>query len=705
MLVFSKKFIFLVALVFIGPFVVSCGGSAPSAKSSQSTKKTGSTGRMDYVEYNINKDLMANGLDAEADSTTGGDQAEVYAYHVEDGKWSPNRRNSIPLVHNPNVDRWIKAFNGPLRKNFSRWLTRLSYYGPIMEGIFRQYNLPPDLVYLGMIESGFNLNAYSHAAAAGPWQFIKSTGSLYGLQSGSFVDERRDLIKATHAAAQHLRDLYKTYGDWYLSFAAYNAGAGKVNSAIRKGGTRDYWKLSSAKSRLLRQETKDYVPKILAAAIISKNYRKYGYGNDTFRKPLDIEMAKVPDATDVYVLAKCAGVSVDEIRDLNPSLVAGVTPPGSKYDIVLPEGTADTFNENYCKVPRNSRANFVFHRVAKHETLYTIANKYKVPAQKIAQINNIAAKAKLAPGRIVMVPKEGKALEKLMAETQPGVVNKNDGLLTASSEIVPAKKEKAKNKKQRDNIETLVAQETENTQEPVAPAFNETGVPTQANDVLAAAPAAPEAPSDVDPAMLALTYRVQEGDTMMSVAQKFDISADQLASWNAFPKNAPLAAGSTIFIAQPRNNQPLQAEVAALAPPMPVYSKYKVKKGDTLSSIARSHDVWAKDIQEWNKMGKSQVVKVGQILKIRNVTDQNSIVASSQAPATPAPVLLKKVAFKPIIHRVKQGETLWDLAKRYRVSVNDLKHWNALRSNQLYPNQKIKIMSGAAKSDKVAMAL
>lgn len=179
---------------------------------------------------------------------------------------------------NPWVEGWVDYFSRRDRDRFKRHLFNARKYQDVVEGILTQYGLPLDLFFVGLIESGYNLGIKSRASAVGPWQFIRSTAKIYGLRMRGGVDERTDLIKSTHAAARHLRDLKRQFGSWELALAAYNAGAGRVQRAIKKGGTRNH--LSLIKRKLLPAETRQYLPKFLAAAKIFRNPQRYGFASE-----------------------------------------------------------------------------------------------------------------------------------------------------------------------------------------------------------------------------------------------------------------------------------------------------------------------------------------------------------------------------------------------------------------------------------------
>jgi membrane-bound lytic murein transglycosylase D len=236
----------------------------------------------------------------------------------------------IPLEMNEHVERWIEFFTtGKGRTRFRIYLERSGAYEDMIRQRLREAEMPEDLLYLAMIESGMNPNAYSRAHAVGLWQFIKGTGRRYDLEIGYWLDERRDPFKATDAAVAHLGDLYEQFGSWYLAAAAYNAGSGKVTRGIKKTGSSDFWDLADA--RVLRSETRNYVPKLIAATTIAKNPEKYGFADVERAQPMEFDVVGVPDATSFDVLADAAGTSEDEIRRLNPQYVRDSLRPGPAF--------------------------------------------------------------------------------------------------------------------------------------------------------------------------------------------------------------------------------------------------------------------------------------------------------------------------------------------------------------------------------------
>ncbi|HKJ04011.1 MAG TPA: lytic transglycosylase domain-containing protein, partial [Geopsychrobacteraceae bacterium] len=232
----------------------------------------------------------------------------------------------LPLAGHQRVEKLLKYYTGNGRNSFGRWLERAGRHIPRIQLVFASEGIPLDLAYLAMIESGFNERAYSWAHAAGPWQFIESTGRIYDLRNDWWSDERRDIEKSTLAAARFLKDLNRRFkGDWYLAAAAYNAGGGKINQAVKKSGSRDFWALTEG--NVLQEETKNYLPKLLAALTIVRDLEAYGFGELDFQQPISYETVIVPTSTDLEVIARLGDVDYEELKILNPELKRWCTPP------------------------------------------------------------------------------------------------------------------------------------------------------------------------------------------------------------------------------------------------------------------------------------------------------------------------------------------------------------------------------------------
>lgn len=310
----------------------------------------------------------------------------------------------IPIEFNEAVDRWLVYYQRRGRRSFQIHLTRAGRYEQAMRAIMREYGLPQDLVYLSLIESGYDPNAYSRAHAVGLWQFLSSTGRRYGLRIDEWVDQRRDPIQATRAAAAYLEDLYEEFGCWYLAAAAYNSGASRVRRAIRRTGSRDFWTL--ARRRYLPRETRDYVPKFIAAALIAKQPQRYGF-SVARAAPIRYDIGQVPDATSLSVIAEAAGVREAEVIALNPQLIRRATPPGERYFVRLPERTGAAFAISYARVPADQRLRAIEHTIRRGDTLAKLARAYGSDLSAIRTANPGVRPRRLRVGEPLFIPVNG----------------------------------------------------------------------------------------------------------------------------------------------------------------------------------------------------------------------------------------------------------------------------------------------------------
>ena len=258
------------------------------------------------------------------------------------------KMNTESADMNP-IEKSVRYFSVSVKKHFNLWLERSGKYVGLMKSILRENYLPEDLVFLALIESGFNPKAYSPASASGPWQFIRGTATRYGLKVDRWVDERRDPVKSTKAAAAYLKDLYGMFGSWPLAMASYNAGEGNVARAVNRNGTDDFWELR--KTRSLAPETKEYVPKFLAAQMIAQDPGKFGFDGLEYERPFEYDEVVLDRCTDLALVAKCCGVPVTEIKELNPELMRWCTPPNRPaYTLRIPKGSKEEFLASYTKL-------------------------------------------------------------------------------------------------------------------------------------------------------------------------------------------------------------------------------------------------------------------------------------------------------------------------------------------------------------------
>ena len=311
---------------------------------------------------------------------------------------------NIPIVIDQTVQSHIHFFNTSIRNRFEQWLLRFSRYRPLVENIFAEFDLPSDLVNLSLVESGFNPYAYSRAKATGPWQFMKGTGLIYGLRIDHYVDERRDPIKSTVAAARYLRDLYDLFGTWPLAMAAYNAGEGKVMRALHKAQAESFSEISQTK--LIKRETQQYVPRIMAATIIAKNPDQYGFKQDP--APLhEFEEVVVTRSLHFRAISNVTGIPYNELRLLNPELRRDATPPSdAAYHLKVPVGMSAKVLELIERVPtykfpplpaiqdrqvRQAKAGSAhLYRVRGGDTLEKISRRFRISIKTLKSHNNLS---------------------------------------------------------------------------------------------------------------------------------------------------------------------------------------------------------------------------------------------------------------------------------------------------------------------------
>ena len=312
--------------------------------------------------------------------------------------------HDLPIPLNERVLRYVELFQGRLREFLAEGLQRGAQYLPMIQNVFRAEGLPLDLAYVPLIESAFKPTALSRAKARGVWQFMKGTGVENGLKQDWYIDERSDPEKATQAAAKYFKTLYRMFDDWHLAMASYNGGPGRMQRAIKRSGRDDFWSLT-ATSRYLPRETREYVPMILAAVIIAKNPVKYGFDVPALTAPA-VETVSIPPAVDLRRVAEWAGVSADEIQQLNPELRRWTTPiRGTDYDLSVPQGTGEIIRARLAAAAPGSLNALQWHTVKRGETLATIARKLRVSRADLAEANYLKATSRVAVGQKLLIPR------------------------------------------------------------------------------------------------------------------------------------------------------------------------------------------------------------------------------------------------------------------------------------------------------------
>jgi membrane-bound lytic murein transglycosylase D len=459
-------------------------------------------------------------------------------------------------INNKRVDFWIRYFTGPGRRYFERSLYRMELHRPGIDRILAEQGLPKEFIILALIESGFNLKAKSRAKAVGPWQFMRGTARLYGLRVNWWLDERRDIVASTYAASNYLNDLYGIWNSWFLAMASYNCGEYRVARAIARQKTENFWRLK------LPKQTERYVPKFLASLYISRDPEKYGFTIPTV-EPIEFDQVTVKDATDLKLIAKCAGVSIETIQALNPCLLRWATPPKTELFVKVPKGLGEDCQVALEAIPAGERVTWRRHKIRQGETLSQIAAKYGTSVTTLKRLNNIRNSHLISVGHTLIVPLKG-------------------GYATVAKASSPSYKDA------RRNINKKALEKY----------AKRTGAPSGYKKII---------------------YRVKGGDTLGHIAEWYNTSAKNLRRWNGLSYRSYIFPGQKLAIFVPKSFKP--SGLAQTKPIMAedknkVRSRYTVKKGDTMYSISQRFNVKVSDLLAWNGKNKRALIRPGEVLDI-----------------------------------------------------------------------------------------
>jgi membrane-bound lytic murein transglycosylase D len=310
-------------------------------------------------------------------------------------------RSDLPLMMTDEVAGYINYFSNRGKGTLERALVRSGRYRDMIQRTLKEEGVPQDLIYLAEAESGFQPLALSRAGARGMWQFVAQRAQAYGLRKDWWVDERQDPERSTRAAAKHLKDLYNQFGDWYLALAAYNSGPGAVQGAVERTGYADFWELY--RRRVLPQETKNYVPIILAVTIMAKNPAQYGLQHLVPEQPPEVDRVTINYPVDLRLVAECVDASLPALQELNPALLRMTTPRDASFELRLPAGSKDRYERAIAAIPADMRVWWRYHRVGEGDTLAAVAKKYKASSREIAAVNNLSGD-ELAPDAKLIIP-------------------------------------------------------------------------------------------------------------------------------------------------------------------------------------------------------------------------------------------------------------------------------------------------------------
>jgi len=437
----------------------------------------------------------------------------------------------FPIDLNDKVLAWVHEFSTAKRGFMERTLSRATQWLPMVRQIFAEERIPQDLAYLAVIESGFLNGARSYAKAVGMWQFIRSTGRIYGLNGNAWVEERRDPVKAARASARYLRRLYETSGDWYLALAGYNAGPMTTERAIQNLGSRNFWDM--ARSRWLRNQTKNYVPELCAAILIGHYPERYGFKVEQLQ-PYAYETVEVDRMTSLAVLARFANSDVDVLKDLNPELLRASTPPGH-YNLRVPPGMSGATARALARIPAGQRLDFKAYKIRKGESLARVAARFNLSPEDLLAANDIS-KAQFKAGRVIKVPppppapiddrdllnpvQREKLIEDRPLEPLPGIPGTPGENRTAAVGPAPS---------------PLAPGTTAPVPEPPPPAAPDMAAPAPVVEP-PAPPARVKAAAPV-PEVRPRTHTVKSGETLFAISVRYGLDLNGLRKWNRIKGN------------------------------------------------------------------------------------------------------------------------------------------------------------------------
>ena len=533
----------------------------------------------------------------------------------------------MPIEWNERVENAIIYFQTVARQACETYLKRSGRYKDLMQRILREKGLPEDLVWLCLVESGFNPKAYSYARASGPWQFIASTGRTYGLRRNWWYDERRDFVKATYAACNYLSFLYDKFNSWPLALAAYNGGEGRVERLTKKYKTNDFWKLK------LNRQTWKYVPLYMAATIIARDPERYGFEVE-YDDPIRFDVVKVNQPVDLKKVAKSLGASLAVLKELNPELRRGVTPPNYPgYTLRIPAGTKKVFAEKFKGYDAKTSGLFVEHKVRKGQTLSHLSHRYGVPISAIMELNALTNRHRLSIGQRLIIPANERAVVQktsLSSSPQKSKRTTSTGAYTVRRGDTLGKLA-AKFDMTTDEIRRLNGLKNPHRIYP--------GQRLKISSALLSSGGG-----------LLKEHTVRKGENLSYLSKKYGVSVSAIMSVNNLNSKHVLKIGQRLLI-------PATSEVTVQA--------YRVKKGDTLSDLAARFGTSAGEIKKVNGLINPHQIRKGQKLNI---------------PTRKGNGGEEKTNGRWITYVVKRGDSLWKIARAFGVLMEKLVRWNDLPS-------------------------
>lgn len=572
---------------------------------------------------------------------------------------------TIPMTQNRLVEQSIAYLLRSPEKHLYNWMSRAETYFPMIEGILEEEGMPDELKYLAMVESALNPRARSWAAANGMWQFISATGRAYGLEVNSWVDERLDPEKSTRAAARHLRDLHQMFGgDWQLALAGYNCSPARIRRALRRAERRlnrkpTFWDIYND----IPRETRNYVPMFIAASLVASNPDAFDVDLSQVEPGPEYEYHYVPirGFFSLEEIADLAGTTEATIRALNPELRRSHVPPAEDaFYVRIPLGTYEQFAEAYADLPDEKKTSTISYTVKRGDVLGKIAGRYGVSVRDLMRTNGLSSTT-IRVGQRLVVPVPSYDNSPVLADAD------GDNVFTVDygrSRSRPVLAEGSMTQRRRSRatpvVRTSMSADRGSTARAAGdarppedePATDDAGKEAPAETTDRAEPSAEEA--DEEPARTRIVYTVRRGDNLTEIAKKYGVSISDLREWNSI-RGSRIQTGQKLYL---YDANPEKAEVTTTV--------YRVRRGDTLSEIASRYSVRISDLRRWNDL-RTNTIRVGQRLTIQG--GQSSTVT----------------------HRVQRGDSLYLIARKYGVSISDIKRWNSLRSSTIRPGQTLTI--------------
>ncbi len=550
----------------------------------------------------------------------------------------------MPIEWNERVENSIIYFQTVARDAFQTYLKRSGKYKDLMQGILREKNLPEDLIWLCLVESGFNPKAYSWARALGPWQFIASTGRKYGLTGNWWYDERKDFVKSTYAACDYLSFLYDRFGSWPLALAAYNGGEGRVDRAIKKCHAADFWKLE------LNKQTANYVPLYMAATIIAREPETYGFDVE-YDDPIQFDVVRVNQPMDLKKVAAAMGLPASVLHELNPELHRGITPPNYPgYPLRVPLGTKELFGARFEGYDAKTSGLFVEHKVTRGQTLSYLSQKYHVPISAIMEMNSLTNKHRLSIGQRLIIPANSGS-QTTVTSTKSQTPKKTASASGNSSVYVVRK---------GDTLSGLAVGFGTTVSEirRMNGLKNSSRIYVGQRLRLSGSSGSPASGG------LFREHVVKRGENLSYLSEKYGVAMSAILVANNLSSKDILRVGQRLLI-------PSSSQVNV--------ETYVVKRGDTVSDLALRFGGSPGDIKRLNGLQDLDYIRPGQQLKVPSGVSQPS---------------RKETAGKWITYVVKRGDSLWKIARAFGVLMEKIIQWNELISpSRLQVGDEIRIFT------------